>query len=152
MSHVMNVRWNNDDKYLFSAGGLDCCTFQWLHKASDGNPAVSDSSDMEAPPTNFGAEPAAELYDVYNPDDGYGMMESGGGGGGGLEDSSSSSSSSSSAMMTSEALNGNEEEEEEEEAVTSEEVMGENNENGEEVNDAGLDNVDAGDVDPVAGE
>ena len=32
MSHVMNVRWNNDDKYLFSAGGLDCCTFQWLHK------------------------------------------------------------------------------------------------------------------------
>ena len=140
----MNVRWNNDDKYLFSAGGLDCCTFQWLHKASDGNPAVSDSSDMEAPPTNFGAEPAAELYDVYNPDDGYGMMESGGGGGG-LEDSSSS------AMMTSEALNGNEEEEEE--AVASEEVMGENNENGEEeVNDAGLDNVDAGDVDPVAGE
>ena len=146
MSHVMNVRWNNDDKYLFSAGGLDCCTFQWLHKASDGNPAVSDSSEMEAPPTNFGAEPAAELYDVYNPDDGYGIMENGGGG---LEDSS--------AMMTSEARNGNEEEEEEEaeeaEEAAASQVMGEeNNENGEETNEAGLDNIDAGDVDPVAGE
>ena len=41
-------------------------------------PTVSDSSEMEAPPTNFGAEPAAELCDVYNPDDGYyGMMAEG---------------------------------------------------------------------------
>ena len=71
MSHVMNVRWNNNDKYLFSAGGLDCCTFQWLHTEKDGNPAISDENEMLPPPTSFGAGPAAEQMEVFDPDDGY---------------------------------------------------------------------------------
>jgi hypothetical protein len=75
MSHVMNVRWNNDDKYLFSAGGLDCCTFQWLHTEKDGNPVETAEEETKPPPTQFGAPPAAEQMTVYNPDDGYGVEE-----------------------------------------------------------------------------
>ena len=33
MSHVQCVRWNRDDSRLFSAGGKDCCIFQWKHVA-----------------------------------------------------------------------------------------------------------------------
>ena len=34
MSHVQCVKWNRDDSRLFSAGGKDCCIFQWKHVAA----------------------------------------------------------------------------------------------------------------------
>ena len=71
MSHVMNVRWNNNDNYLFSAGGLDCCTFQWLHTEADGNPIMREDEEMLPPSTMFGSEPAAEMMQITNADDGY---------------------------------------------------------------------------------
>ena len=77
MSHVMNVRWNNDDNYLFSAGGLDCCTFQWLHKEADGNPVMREEDEMEFMKSTFGVEPAAEVMTITNADDGYGEEEYG---------------------------------------------------------------------------
>ena len=63
----MNLRWSNDDTYLFSVGGLDCCTFQWKHVGLD-EPTI----DFEPVPNNFGRtmeEPAAFVQDVADPDD-----------------------------------------------------------------------------------
>lgn len=67
MSHVMNLRWSNDDTYLFSVGGLDCCTFQWKHVGLD-EPTI----DFVPVPNNFGRtmeEPAAFVEHVADPDD-----------------------------------------------------------------------------------
>ena len=43
MSHVMSLRWSNDDTYLFSVGGLDCSTFQWKHVVKN-----ADTKELEA--------------------------------------------------------------------------------------------------------
>jgi hypothetical protein len=63
MSHVMSLRWSNDDTYLFSVGGLDCCTFQWKHVGLD-EPTI----DFEPIPNNFGRT-------MEDPDDGRMQME-----------------------------------------------------------------------------
>merc|ERR1711865_1327321 len=68
---------NNKDNYLFSAGGLDCCTFQWLHKEADGNPVMREEDEMEFMKSTFGVEPAAEVMTITNADDGYGEEEYG---------------------------------------------------------------------------
>jgi hypothetical protein len=40
-SHVTNVRFSIDDRYLFSTGGLDLCMFQWrVQRAEDAKQAV----------------------------------------------------------------------------------------------------------------
>ena len=44
MSHIMNVRFDKDDRFLFSAGGLDCCTFQWKVLRNTG-----DNGDTKRP-------------------------------------------------------------------------------------------------------
>ena len=37
MSHVMNVRFLSHDTHVISAGGNDCCVFQWRHINADGS-------------------------------------------------------------------------------------------------------------------
>ena len=68
MSHVMSVRWSKDDTYLFSVGGLDCCTFQWKHVG------LSEPTEgFEPIPNGFGQtmeEPAAFPQAVGDPDEG----------------------------------------------------------------------------------
>lgn len=68
MSHVMSLRWSKDDTYLFSVGGLDCCTFQWKHVG------LSEPTEgFEPIPNGFGQimeEPAAFPQAIADPDEG----------------------------------------------------------------------------------
>ena len=68
MSHVMSLRWSKDDTYLFSVGGLDCCTFQWKHVG-----LLEPTIGFEPVSNGFGQtmeEPAAFPQAVGDPDDG----------------------------------------------------------------------------------
>ncbi|KAH9137683.1 hypothetical protein LEN26_005631 [Aphanomyces euteiches] len=44
-SHVTNVRWSAEDRYLMSTGGLDRCLFQWKHEISSKNTLRTNAPD-----------------------------------------------------------------------------------------------------------
>merc|ERR1712072_456793 len=73
MSHVMSLRWSNDDTYLFSVGGLDCSTFQWKHvvknedtKELEAMDPFEDEPESVWNPNNFGRTMEDILLEINN--------------------------------------------------------------------------------------
>ena len=68
MSHVMQVRFSKRDEVVLSAGGIDCCIFQWRHIDEEtGEAAVALEDQYED--VEKGSKPSVMVEDVQNPDD-----------------------------------------------------------------------------------
>ena len=68
MSHVMQVRFSKRDEVVLSAGGIDCCIFQWRHIDEEtGEAAVALEDQYED--VEKGSKPSVMVEDVPNPDD-----------------------------------------------------------------------------------
>ena len=68
MSHVMQVRFSKRDEVVLSAGGIDCCIFQWRHIDEEtGEAAVALEDQYED--LEKDSKPSVMVEDVPNPDD-----------------------------------------------------------------------------------